>query len=248
MDLIVYKVPWFNNETNPTQSQGFLKDAASTIYRPWSKGPEKRLRDQKSHWWSVHMCHGGIRVLLLLLCAVEISFQETAAPRHLHDVNATSGNNEWRNPIMWITSALMLICSTNMTQVRHYWEISQSKQTTNIRSFFVSPHVSYQLDGLNTQLLLRSPNYPICQPLPFTNMAESDEALMTSSLLNPPSNDMLAKPKVAIATNDRRRSTSDVFQLRRSSTILESVPRCSVCRRRFHSLGNLANHHQLYHH
>ncbi|KAI7884065.1 hypothetical protein K492DRAFT_204960 [Lichtheimia hyalospora FSU 10163] len=76
-------------------------------------------------------------------------------------------------------------------------------------------------------------------------MAASDEALMTSSVLNPPPNDILPTTKVAVA-NDRRRSTSDVFRLRRSSAILESVPRCSVCRRRFHSLGNLANHHQFF--
>lgn len=80
-------------------------------------------------------------------------------------------------------------------------------------------------------------------------MSESDEALMTSSILAPPANDVLLTPKVAMtSSDDRRTSTSDIFQLRRSSTILESVPRCSICRRRFHSLGNLANHHQLYHH
>ena len=39
----------------------------------------------------------------------------------------------------------------------------------------------------------------------------------------------------------------NLLRLRRSN-VLETVPRCDFCRRRFHSLGNLANHHQLYRH
>ena len=39
----------------------------------------------------------------------------------------------------------------------------------------------------------------------------------------------------------------NLLRLRRSN-ILDTVPRCDFCRRRFHSLGNLANHHQLYRH
>ncbi|KAI9277310.1 hypothetical protein BDA99DRAFT_555209 [Phascolomyces articulosus] len=38
-----------------------------------------------------------------------------------------------------------------------------------------------------------------------------------------------------------------LLRLRRSA-VLDTVPRCDFCRRRFHSLGNLANHHQLYRH
>ncbi|KAI7884063.1 hypothetical protein K492DRAFT_192094 [Lichtheimia hyalospora FSU 10163] len=42
-----------------------------------------------------------------------------------------------------------------------------------------------------------------------------------------------------------RRVNIDIFRLRQSPGVLDSVPRCPTCRRRFHSLGNLANHHQF---
>lgn len=54
-------------------------------------------------------------------------------------------------------------------------------------------------------------------------------------------------PVVAQDTKERRVNI-DVFRLRQSPGVLDAVPRCPTCHRRFHSLGNLANHHQLYRH